>query len=303
MRETRYRMRRGWPSKRITPAYAGNTIQSVKRIWLQKDHPRVCGKHLGVNIARLPQLGSPPRMRETHFSSCFFVIMVGITPAFAGKNSSFQDHPRVCGKHLSKSVQAYADAGSPPRMRETRTLYLMSGKPVQDHPRVCGKHSTFLGSMRYSVGSPPRMRETQFMRKENIKHLRITPAYAGNTFQNLYRHMLTRDHPRVCGKHDPEDEEETHALGSPPRMRETQFMRKENIKHLRITPAYAGNTSTWSTFKAAYTDHPRVCGKHFAVASEALSTKGSPPRMRETLPFCSSPSQLNRITPAYAGNT
>ncbi len=48
----------------------------------------------------------------------------------------------------------------------------------------------------------------------------------------------------------------------------------------RITPAYAGTTVALFTERYPVWDHPRVCGDHAYFLSGAMTTEGSPPRMR-----------------------
>ncbi len=107
-------------------------------------------------------------------------------------------------------------------------------------------------------------------------------------------------------------------------MRETLSSSMPNNASFRITPAYAGNTTVCRRQRLRMQDHPRVCGKHWKMRSFNLTAKGSPPRMRETLPvdsqkaalrqdhprvcgkhgsFCTKEITFPGITPAYAGNT
>ena len=59
---------------------------------------------------------------------CFLVLLVlGITPAYAGKTVRLtyllypaRDHPRVCGKDSPDTLAQPYKEGSPPRMRERR---------------------------------------------------------------------------------------------------------------------------------------------------------------------------------------
>ena len=55
---------------RITPAYAGKTIE--QHYWNRDigDHPRVCGKDCFFALAFWFGWGSPPRMRERHTLHC-----------------------------------------------------------------------------------------------------------------------------------------------------------------------------------------------------------------------------------------
>ena len=77
----------------------------------------------------------------------------GITPAYAGKSHCFAV-PRV---------------------------------DVKDHPRLCGEKSPATITGKYQAGSPPPMRG-KVSRQENIGiNDRITPAYAGKSFQYFSR--------------------------------------------------------------------------------------------------------------------
>ena len=151
---------------RITPAYAGKTYPTLRdhrRIW---DHPRVCGKDTACMRVAQIWSGSPPRMRERQSSRRHRGLVLGITPAYAGKTNSlhrqqlnYRDHPRVCGKDYFSSPICYFGWGSPPRMRERRLCL------------------SFI-----------------------FQRIGITPAYAGKTFYIALFCRAFRDHPRVCGK-------------------------------------------------------------------------------------------------------
>ena len=50
-------------------------------------------------------------------------------------------------------------------------------------------------------------------------------------------------------------------------------------------------------------DHPRVCGENAGSIFRAISSAGSPPRVRGKLFFSARASARARITPACAGKT
>ena len=50
------------------------------------DHPRVCGEKFAEKLTRIPEKGSPPRVRGKAVPSGAAVGAVGITPACAGKS-------------------------------------------------------------------------------------------------------------------------------------------------------------------------------------------------------------------------
>ena len=90
---------------RITPAYAGKSSSSFSSNSGLKDHPRLCGeKPTAITHARAMP-GSPPPMRGKGGFFCFLAVIIGITPAYAGKSVHVtifrfrnKDHPRLCGE-------------------------------------------------------------------------------------------------------------------------------------------------------------------------------------------------------------
>ncbi len=71
----------------ITPAYAGRTTALAKPCISSWDHPRVCGAHRCYFIDKYIKSGSPPRMRGALSLFYFRMIILGITPAYAGRTT------------------------------------------------------------------------------------------------------------------------------------------------------------------------------------------------------------------------
>ena len=94
----------------ITPACAGKS-ETVRPCSLSSwDHPRVCGEKVLDIAPSSPRKGSPPRVRGKVKFRLLKLLLVGITPACAGKRRTTQspittpwDHPRVCGEKTEKS--------------------------------------------------------------------------------------------------------------------------------------------------------------------------------------------------------
>ena len=129
---------------RITPAYAGKSAHNAAHGLRSWDHPRLCGEKSPLPWIAAAALGSPPRMRGKAIHCPQGISMTWITPAYAGKsdyssgrNLSFKDHPRVCGK---------------------RTSFPCPRPAPWDHPRVCGEKSAIRQQSGLRTGSPPRMR-------------------------------------------------------------------------------------------------------------------------------------------------
>ena len=162
--------------------------------------------------------------------------MTRITPAYAGNtNVNIQsrhvpkDHPRVCGKYFQDWGFNAAGLGSPPRMREIRISHVLHAAFHEDHPRVCGKYSPISA--------------------QDADEPRITPAYAGNTSFETFVTSIP--------------------AGSPPRMREIQYLLVQLRANAGITPAYAGKTYVRTLRPSCFRDHPRVCGKNSGTKTTA----------------------------------
>ena len=73
---------------RITPAYAGKSLDPLQTFRASQDHPRVCGEKV-INIpSGSSDTGSPPRMRGKALSALRLPFQRRITPAYAGKSCS-----------------------------------------------------------------------------------------------------------------------------------------------------------------------------------------------------------------------
>ena len=191
--------------------------------------------------------GSPPRMRGKEQRGHEGGRRPGITPAYAGKSTSRcarrrrpRDHPRVCGEKRNRCGRLYRGAGSPPRMLGKVASPRENSAPPGITPAYAGKSGT--NSRSRSVrGAPPRARGPKTSRTLKL-HARggITPAYAGKSQWPTYRHVHTRDHPRVCGEKLVERNNPNPVMGSPPRMRGKGTCLRRSLPLTGITPAYAG---------------------------------------------------------------
>ena len=79
----------GYEESRITPAYAGKSLNGTLDAPCDLDHPRLCGEKRQISMCKAGVLGSPPPMRgkgRVRFSG---FGASGITPAYAGKSQPF----------------------------------------------------------------------------------------------------------------------------------------------------------------------------------------------------------------------
>ena len=176
----------------------------------------------------------------------FCKMFMGITPAYAGKRTTFkearsnpQDHPRLCGEKFLHVFVVFDFRGSPPPMR---------GKVLN-----------------LSVADFP---------------FGITPAYAGKSRKASSRDSVMRDHPRLCGEKFNFRKVRFLYEGSPPPMRGKAFIDRIQIFKARITPAYAGKSVPLHGSDFQNTDHPRLCGEKTRTGTRNLIAAGSPPPMR-----------------------
>ena len=129
-------------------------------------------------------------------------------------------------------------------------------------------------------GSPPLARGIQLDPINLCKHIRITPACAGNTREATGATATIRDHPRLRGEYYQNMVNFQSRLGSPPLARGILCDNAHINKVDRITPACAGNTASGRTARIPYLDHPRLRGEYPLMLSVTLPITGSPPLAR-----------------------
>ena len=84
-------------------------------------------------------------------------------------------------------------------------------------------------------------------------------------------------------------------------MRGKGFLSLTIFTRARITPAYAGKSKFLLYIFPHTRDHPRLCGEKLLVSAEMRTAEGSPPPMRGKVVPRLYNTDLNGITPAYAG--
>ena len=142
-----------------------------------------------------------------------------------------------------------------------RRKLLLMWQTCRDHPRVCGEKLARLYSSVPVPGSPPHMQGKA--RHYGILSLccGITPAYAGKRWCTSGRRSAAWDHPRICGEKPSQKGCGSCPAGLPPHMRGKEERAEMEKAARRITPAYAGKSTIFSTSARVSWDHPRVCGE------------------------------------------
>ena len=172
---------------RITPAWAGKSVEQKSTPFLFRDHPRVGGEKGHRCDIKRRALGSPPRGRGKDFSAQHPERGRGITPAWAGKSHAapgpavlIGDHPRVGGEKLLMLPVYVVPVGSPPRGRGKAAEHRAAHGPEGITPAWAGKS----GHCHRGTGGD----------------LGITPAWAGKRFTMPEKYVASWDHPRVGGE-------------------------------------------------------------------------------------------------------
>ena len=204
------------------------------------------GEKTSADRPRIADIGSPPRGRGKVSSVSMCTRSPGITPAWAGKSC-------------------------PERLKTASAL---------DHPRVGGEKRQARTYTASCQGSPPRGRGKAYIFPTFWGVERITPAWAGKSAAITARACWPRDHPRVGGEKDSELFLCRTRVGSPPRGRGKVQRPKRRKPGSRITPAWAGKSSSSMRVVQSSRDHPRVGGEKIIRMTTPKYPVGSPPRGR-----------------------
>ena len=114
-------------ARRIIPARAGNTAETLSLAIRETDHPRASGEHWNFHWLGRRLSGSSPRERGTQQQLRWVIGEQRIIPARAGNTLPDYngqrlepDHPRASGEHQGGRGLDSTTAGSSPRERGTQ---------------------------------------------------------------------------------------------------------------------------------------------------------------------------------------
>ena len=320
----------GSHTERITPACAGKRHGAELRQQLVEDHPRMRGEKPSGPCPGTCGMGSPPHARGKDLHIRIEAVILGITPACAGKSlksmcglSKARDHPRMRGEKLYFAPLVFGTLGSPPhargkalhRARKAAPLRITpacAGKSritaatltaMRDHPRMRVEKGINASVNRVDAGSPPHARGKGRTRRCYQWAIGITPACAGKSRYGSGRSNERQDHPRMRGEKCVSGSARGSSRGSPPHARG-----KDNPVNMpsvfpRITPACAGKSSCMDPSWKFPRDHPRMRGEKIFNAPLASIGVGSPPHARGKVLAFHAINVVNGITPACAGKS
>ncbi len=118
--------------------------------------------------------------------------------------------------------------------------------PKWDHPRGCGENFIDVVVLMHEEGSPPRVRGKLMSSLLFVGYIGITPAGAGKTTVRIIPAMPIKDHPRGCGENAELLPTSPFRQGSPPRVRGKPGFLANIESKVRITPAGAGKTKSFT---------------------------------------------------------
>ena len=313
----------------FSPACAGNSGNHRPRPEFPAVQPRVCGEQFVTATVVMPEAGSAPRVRGTAPAGARAASWPRFSPACAG-NSARQAkakdersvQPRVCGEQTILPSSMIVAAGSAPRVRGTETHIKPQGKVhrfspacagnsskvrrrvllLAVQPRVCGEQPRAHLSGVPDVGSAPRVRGTGTLRCCATRFFRFSPACAGNRREPPARTGSPAVQPRVCGEQSCACECVRNRIGSAPRVRGTDEDSGDITGTIRFSPACAGNRRTGTAPSVTASVQPRVCGEQCVPSAAPLTCRGSAPRVRGTGAYRWLSLQVQRFSPACAGN-
>ena len=279
----------------IIPACAGSTRFHLDSQRGGRDHPRMCGEHIGLVKDNISETGSSPHVRGALIPRLILITRGGIIPACAGSTvltaldpMAWRDHSRMCGEHRCFPSNIPCSVGSSPHVRGARRHHgRYAGAPgiipacagstdcrrgrvdaAGDHPRMCGEHRLLRAHLIFLSGSSPHVRGARFEHVPHRRELGIIPACAGSTGWCCRPSAATWDHPRMCGEHSMSMFAPSENKGSSPHVRGALDLCVLGLKLLGIIPACAGSTTNTKTPLSCVRDHPRMCGEHPSPKTE-----------------------------------
>ncbi len=129
-------------------------------------------------------------------------------------------------------------------------------------------------------GSPPRGRGKDSGTVHGCGQLRITPAWAGKSWERTLPPSEPKDHPRMGGEKCGHQACPRVYVGSPPHGRGKDGESTGIGGADGITPAWAGKSCTALRRSARCGDHPRAGGEKISRIYFWVVVSGSPPRGR-----------------------
>ena len=185
-----------------------------------------------------------------------------------GKPGSSPHARRAPGQRLP----VRRDRGIIPACAGSTAQVLPVHQDRRDHPGMRGEHSCRRSGSARPRGSSPHTRGAPVVPPRPVRPVGIIPACAGSTRSTPRSPQLSRDHPRMRGKHSVASRRVRKSEGSSPHARGAPH--RQDCRHavVGIIPACAGSAFQVLTGDFFTGDHPRMRGEHRAQHGAALAS-------------------------------
>ena len=168
---------------------------------------------------------------------------------------------------------------------------------------MCGEHYEVFRLCAVGAGSSPHVRGAPQPRITCRRKIGIIPACAGSTSPWWWPLVHLRDHPRMCGEHPQQAQQQSAEAGSSPHVRGARTIAITSRWVEGIIPACAGSTRSCRRWSRSPGDHPRMCGEHVIDQLATQVGQGSSPHVRGALQVTQVEREAVGIIPACAGST
>ena len=108
---------------RIIPTRVGTSLQALRILYTNEDHPHACGDKLSVKLKLLSLPGSSPRVwgqadftKHRTTQRRIIPTRVGTRKKSTKQALKMQDHPHACGDKKGTPRQIHTSEGSSPRV-------------------------------------------------------------------------------------------------------------------------------------------------------------------------------------------
>ncbi len=173
--------------------------------------------------------GSSPRVRGARAAQGRGEQLIGLIPARVRRAHLLQRRVRGMGGLIPARAGSTLPGGG-------------AGSRRRAHPRACGEHPVICSRPVMSQGSSPRVRGAQFRWCRQSSRGGLIPARAGSTPTGICGVRIWRAHPRACGEHTNQVQDNLVAAGSSPRVRGALFFGDPSGGFPGLIPARAGST-------------------------------------------------------------
>ena len=174
---------------------------------------------------------------------------------------------------------------------------------ISAHPRSRGENRIEAAAQPISAGSSPLTRGKRRSADAAELKVRLIPAHAGKTHNQIRGQSGSSAHPRSRGENWSMARTTSLGMGSSPLTRGKRARRARALRKNRLIPAHAGKTWRNGHRRNGARAHPRSRGENMPQSSLTSPSRGSSPLTRGKREQQGSWRPTRRLIPAHAGKT